>query len=74
MVTEDTNGTSANVAVELSGSEPEVLLGLARRTAGIAQEHTRGEDVSIEQEGPQRNCKFSPIAGSVPATTSRLTT
>src|SRR5262249_45397552 len=32
-VTEDTNGTSANLAVEFSGPELEVLLDLARQTA-----------------------------------------
>ena len=41
MVTEDTNGTSANLAVELSGSDPDVLLGLARRTLGLLTERAR---------------------------------
>ena len=60
MVTEDTNGTSANLAVELSGSEPEVLLGLARRTLGLLRSIPGAQDVSIEQEGPQAQLQILP--------------
>ena len=35
-VTEDTNGTSANLAVEFSGTDPDVLLPLARQTQRCA--------------------------------------
>ena len=34
-MTEDTNGTSANLAVEFSGPESDVLLGLARKTVEL---------------------------------------
>jgi len=34
-VTEDTNGTSANLAVEFSGPDSDVLLGLARQTVEL---------------------------------------
>ena len=58
MVTEDTNGTSANLAVELSGSDPDVLLGLARRTLGLLQErarHARREHRPGGATGPTPN-------------------
>ncbi len=52
-VTEDTNGTSANLAVEFSGPDADVLLGLARKTVDLLAQGSRRQDVSIEQEGPQ---------------------
>jgi cobalt-zinc-cadmium resistance protein CzcA len=60
MVTEDTNGTSANLAVELSGSDPDVLLGLARRTLRLLQGVPGAQDVSIDQEGPQAQLQIRP--------------
>ena len=60
MVTEDTNGTSADLAVELSGSNSSVLLGLARRTQGLLSRIPGAEDVSIEQEGPQAQLQIVP--------------
>ena len=41
MVTEDSNGTSANLAVEFSGPDSEVLLGLARKTVELLKRHPR---------------------------------
>jgi cobalt-zinc-cadmium resistance protein CzcA len=57
-VTEDTNGTSANLAVELSGPDSEVLLRLARKTVDLLKSIPGSQDVAIEQEGPQpqRGC------------------
>lgn len=52
-VTEDTNGTSANLAVEFSGGESEKLLELARETVKILRKVPGAVDVNIEQEGPQ---------------------
>ena len=52
-VTEDTNGTSANLAVEFSGPDADVLLGLARKTVDLLRKVPGAQDVSIEQEGPQ---------------------
>ena len=60
MVTEDTNGTSANLAVELSGSDPDVLLGLARRTLRLLRSVPGAQDVSIDQEGPQAQLQILP--------------
>jgi cobalt-zinc-cadmium resistance protein CzcA len=59
-VTEDTNGTSANVAVEFSGPEAEVLKDLAERAVGLLQNVRGAVDVSIEQEGPQPQLVINP--------------
>ena len=52
-VTEDTNGTSANLAVEFTGPDSQVLFTLARRTVELLKGIRGSTDVSIEQEGPQ---------------------
>ncbi len=59
-VTEDTNGTSANLAVEFSGPDPDVLLGLARKTVDLLRTVPGALDVSIEQEGPQPQLVIDP--------------
>jgi heavy metal efflux system protein len=59
-VTEDTNGTSANLAVEFSGPDADVLLRLARRTVDLLKSVPGAEDVSIEQEGPQPQLVILP--------------
>jgi len=59
-VTEDTNGTSANLAVEFSGPDPEVLLDLARRTVELLRAVPGNQDVNIEQEGPQPQLVIVP--------------
>lgn len=59
-VTEDTNGTSANLAVEFSGNDSDVLLGLARRTVDLLKAIPGNQDVSIEQEGPQPQLVIQP--------------
>ncbi len=59
-VTEDTNGTSANLAVEFSGPDSEVLLSLARKTVNLIQTVRGAVDVSIEQEGPQPQLVIRP--------------
>jgi cobalt-zinc-cadmium resistance protein CzcA len=59
-VTEDTNGTSANLAVELSGPDSDVLLKLARQTVEMLQGIRGATDVSIEQEGPQPQLVIKP--------------
>jgi cobalt-zinc-cadmium resistance protein CzcA len=59
-VTEDTNGTSANLAVEFSGPELEVLLDLARQTAELLKGVRGAVDVNIEQEGPQPQFVIQP--------------
>jgi len=60
MVTQDTNGTSANLAVELSGAQSEVLQDLARRTLDLLKGVPGAQDVSIEQEGPQAQLQIIP--------------
>jgi cobalt-zinc-cadmium resistance protein CzcA len=52
-VTEDTNGTSANLAVEFSGSDADVLLELGKQTLDVLRAVPGAVDVNIEQEGPQ---------------------
>ncbi|MFO0899197.1 MAG: CusA/CzcA family heavy metal efflux RND transporter [Pirellulales bacterium] len=59
-VTEDTNGTSANLAVELSGPNPAVLLDLAERTVTVLKSIPGAQDVNIEQEGPQPQLVVTP--------------
>jgi heavy metal efflux system protein len=59
-VTEDTNGTSANLAVELSGPNSDVLLDLARKTVELLKGIRGSTDVSIEQEGPQPQLVIQP--------------
>ncbi len=59
-VTEDTNGTSANLAVEFSGIDSEVLLKLARQTVELVKSIPGATDVNIEQEGPQPQLLIQP--------------
>src|SRR5439155_15050124 len=59
-VTEDTNGTSANLAVEFSGPDSDVLLDLARQTVDFLRQIPGAVDVSIEQEGPQPQLVIQP--------------
>ncbi len=59
-VTEDTNGTSANLAVEFSGPKSEVLLELAGRTVDLLKKVPGAQDVNIEQEGPQPQLIVAP--------------
>src|SRR5262249_38104126 len=59
-VTEDTNGTSANLAVDFSGPDSDVLLKLARQTVELLKGIRGATDVSIEQEGPQPQLLIKP--------------
>lgn len=59
-VTEDTNGTSANLAVEFTGPKSEVLLDLGRRTVDLLRSIPGAQDVNIEQEGPQPQLVIQP--------------
>src|SRR5205814_2177086 len=59
-VTEDTNGTSADLAVEFSGSDPAVLLHLARRAKTLLEGVRGAVDVNIEQEGPSPQLIVQP--------------
>jgi cobalt-zinc-cadmium resistance protein CzcA len=59
-VTEDTNGTSANVAVEFSGPDADTLKDLATRAVGLLSRVPGALDVSVEQEGPQSQLVISP--------------
>ncbi|MHB9081502.1 MAG: efflux RND transporter permease subunit [Pirellulaceae bacterium] len=60
MVTQDTNGTSANLGVQISGSDSDVLLDLARRTLDMLTTVPGAQDVNIEQEGPQAQLQIVP--------------
>jgi cobalt-zinc-cadmium resistance protein CzcA len=59
-VTEDTNGTSANLAVEFSGPDSEVLLDLGRQAVELLRRVPGAVDVNIEQEGPQPQLVIQP--------------
>jgi heavy metal efflux system protein len=59
-VTEDTNGTSANVAVEFSGPDIDTLKDLAEHAVGVLSRVPGAQDVSVEQEGPQPQLVISP--------------
>lgn len=59
-VTEDANGTSANLAVELSGDDFDELQALADRTVALLRTVPGNRDVSIEQEGPQPQLSIRP--------------
>jgi heavy metal efflux system protein len=59
-VTEDANGTSANLAIELSGDDFDELLELANRTVEMLRTIPGNRDVSIEQEGPQPQLLIEP--------------
>ncbi|MBI2824390.1 MAG: efflux RND transporter permease subunit [Planctomycetia bacterium] len=59
-VTEATNGTSANLAVEFSGQDPEELRRLGRQTAQLLKQVRGATDVNIEQEGPQPQLVIAP--------------
>ena len=59
-VTEDTNGTSANLAIEFSGADSDVLLQLARQTVDLIRTIPGAQDANIEQEGPQPQLVITP--------------
>lgn len=59
-VTEDTNGTSANLAVEYSGGDSDVLLQLCQQTVDVLKNIPGATDVNIEQEGPQPQLLILP--------------
>ncbi|MCS6897447.1 MAG: efflux RND transporter permease subunit, partial [Nitrospira sp.] len=52
--------TSANLAVEFSGPESDLLLDLARRTVDLLKSVPGAQDVNIEQEGPQPQLVIIP--------------
>ena len=59
-VTEDSNGTSANMAVEFSGNDSAVLLSLAKQAETLLKAIPGAVDVNIEQEGPQPQLVIEP--------------
>lgn len=59
-VTEDTNGTSANLAIEFSGGDAGQLLTVARAAVVVLAQVPGAVDVSIEQEGPQPQLVVAP--------------
>ena len=59
-VLDDTNGTSANLAIELSGPDPTILAKLADKTVNMLKKIKGAIDISIEQEGPQPQLVIHP--------------
>jgi cobalt-zinc-cadmium resistance protein CzcA len=59
-VIEDTNGTSADLAVEISGDDAAVLRELAERTVELLRSVRGSQDVAVEQEGPQPQLVIEP--------------
>ena len=69
-VTEDANGTSANLAVEFTGPDSKMLLDLARRTIELLKRVRGATDASVEQEGPQPQLVIQPDRALCAATMS----
>lgn len=59
-VVEETNGTSANLAVEFTGPDPNVLHDLGMKTVDLLASINGAADVAIEQEGPQPQLVIEP--------------
>lgn len=59
-VTEDANGTSANMAIEFSGKDSDELLTLGRQAEALLNRVPGAMDVNIEQEGPQPQLIIQP--------------
>lgn len=59
-VTEDTNGTSANLALEFSGGDPAQLLQFAAAAVELLAAVPGAVDVAVEQEGPQPQLVIVP--------------
>src|SRR5438132_13579915 len=59
-VTEESNGTSANLAVEFTGRDPGELQKLGRQTEELLKKIPGAVDVAIEQEGPQPQLVIDP--------------
>lgn len=60
MVTQDTNGTSANLGVQFSGPDSDVLLDLGRRMVALLRTIPGARDVNLEQSGPQAQLQITP--------------
>ncbi|HRP67969.1 MAG TPA: CusA/CzcA family heavy metal efflux RND transporter [Turneriella sp.] len=52
-VTEDTNGTSANLAIDIMGGDMDTLRQIAKNTVALLRKIPGNENVNIEQEAPQ---------------------
>ena len=59
-VTEDTNGTSADLAIDYSGPDPRVLLDLCRKTVVQLRKLPGAQDANLEQEGPSAQLVITP--------------
>jgi cobalt-zinc-cadmium resistance protein CzcA len=59
-VIEETNGTSANLAVEFTGTDPETLQNLAQQAVSLLSRIHGAVDVAVEQEGPQPQLVIEP--------------
>ena len=59
-VIDDTNGTSAQLAVEISGPDLDVLLELAIQTRTLLESIRGAADTAIDQPGPQAQLKIEP--------------
>ena len=60
MVTQDTNGTSAKLAIDISGDDFDVLQFIANQTLDLLRSIPGSQDVNIEQEGPQAQLHIVP--------------
>ena len=59
-VIDETNGTSAQLAIEITGPDLDVLLDLALQTRTLLQSVPGAVDTAIEQPGPQAQLKIEP--------------
>jgi cobalt-zinc-cadmium resistance protein CzcA len=69
MVTQDTNGTSANLSIQLSGADSEVLLDLARRTLDMLKTIPGRKTQTSNRKGRRRNSRSYRIGGCARGTT-----
>jgi len=59
-VIDDTNGTSAQLAIEITGPDFDVLLDLALQSRELLRSIPGAVDVAIDQPGPQAQLKIEP--------------
>jgi cobalt-zinc-cadmium resistance protein CzcA len=60
MVLQDANGTSADLGIEITGPDSEVLQDLGRRAVSLLRGMHGAQDANIEQHGPQAQLQIVP--------------
>ena len=60
MVLQDANGTSADLGIELTGPDSEVLQDLGQRAVTLLRSLPGAQDANLEQHGPQAQLQIVP--------------